>query len=238
MKVKDSNRLRTLLATAAVVAMSMIQQGCAYIDFRPDPPKSQQLQLKKIYETRWYDENDPAQKGLNYKFRGAYSGQLVVDGFGEKGCVVIYDDKGKVFFNHGLVSPANRGILDQGQLRTPVTLKVIWRAARDPQCRMNGRTGIFEGGTLIGDYTVPVASRIPDDLLEAVRQGKGGLRLKIRVSDNGPLIGWDLETNQRYPNIHLMSGGDFREAMIDNGKPIRKGWYIDKITGRKIETDF
>jgi hypothetical protein len=237
MKYKRANKLRTLLIFG-IVTMTATYQGCAYVDLRPDPPKSPP-QPRKIIQPAWYDESDPAQRGLNYKFRGAYSGQIVADAFGDmKDCVVMYDDKGEVFYQSGGLSLKNRSIYDQGRMRTPVTLRVIWRAANDPKCRMDGRTRIFEGGTLIGDYTVPVASRIPDELLDAVRQGKGSLRLKIRVSDNGPLIGWDLETNQPFPNWHLMAGGDFREAHIFNGKPRRNGWYIDKITGRKIETDF
>ena len=236
MKDEGINKLRTLLI-GGIVAMTATYQGCAYVDLRPDPPQSKP-QPRQIIQPAWYDESDSAQRGLNYKFRGAYSGQIAVDGFGEKGCVVMYDDKGAVFFQRGVVSIKNASIYDKGRMRTPVTLRVIWRMANDPKCRMDGRTRIFEGGTLIGDYTVPVASRIPDDLLEAVRQGKGTFRLKIRVSDDGPLIGWDLETNQPYPDWHIMAGGDFREAHIFNGKPRRKGWYIDRKTGRNIETDF
>jgi hypothetical protein len=249
MKVKGLNKFCKLFA-AGVVVMSGSLSGCAYMDFSPEPPKAQNAP-RKIYETKWYDDNDPAQKGLNYKFRGAYSGQIVADAFGQlKGCVVMYDDKGKVFYQSGTLSLKNRSIYDEGRLRTPVTLRVIWREPNDPQCRMDGRTGIFEGGKLIADYTVPVASRIPDELLEAVRQGKGGLRLKIRVSDNGPLIGWDIEQPSPFynaaeakrgvyfPSVFAMAGGDFREAEISDGKRVRQGWYINKKTGQKIETDF
>jgi hypothetical protein len=247
-----------MLLVCGIVTMSATYQGCAYVDLRPDPPQSQQ-QPRKIIQPAWYDESDPAQRGLNYKFRGAFSGQIVVDGFGEKGCVVMYDDKGQVFFNQGSVSIKNSAIYDDGRMRTPVTLRVIWRAANDRKCRMDGRTGIFEGGTLIGDYTVPIASRIPDDLLEAVRQGKGTFRLKIRVADDGPLIGWDIESRPDYdpnkkhlynPPYHRMVGGDFKEKSLIYFKQTPKGlvhldpeiwepgWYIDRKTGKKIQTDF
>jgi hypothetical protein len=248
MKYKSANKLRTLLIVG-MVTMTATYQGCAYVDLRPDPPQSQQP--RKIIQPAWYDESDPTQRGLNYKFRGAYSGQIVIDGFGDgKDCVVMYDDKGQVFYQRGSVSIKNSAIYDQGRMRTPVTLRVIWRAPNDPKCRMDGRTGIFEGGKLIGDYTVPVASRIPDELLEAVRQGKGMFRLKVRVSDEGPLIGWDIEQlspfynaaeakrGVYFPSVFAMAGGDFREAAISNGKRVRQGWYINKKTGQKIETDF
>jgi hypothetical protein len=249
MKMKCSNKLRTLLIRGVVV-MGVAVSGCAYIDFRPEQTQSQQ-QPKKIIQPAWYDDNDPAQRGLNYKFRGAYSGQIVADAFGNmKDCVVMYDDKGNVFYQSGGLSLKNRSIYEQGRMRTPVTLRVIWRAANDSKCRMDNQTRIFEGGTLIGDYTVPVASRIPDELLDAVREGKGRLRLKIRVSDEGPLIGWDIEQlspfyneveakrGVYFPSVFAMAGGDFREAGVSNGKRVRQGWYINKKTGQKIETDF
>ena len=96
-------------------------------------------------------------------------------------------------------------------------------------------TDAFYGGTVLGNYTVPVAARIPDDLLDAMRKGVGGFRLKIRIHPDGPLIGWDLS---RGFNLQYFAGGDFREADIENGKVLRKGWYIHPKTGQKIETDF
>jgi len=38
--------------------------------------------------------------------------------------------------------------------------------------------------------------------------------------------------------VHSFAGGDFREPHIFNGKPVRPGWYIERKTGRKIETDY
>ena len=102
-------------------------------------------------------------------------------------------------------------------------------------------TGAFFGGTVLGDYTIPVASRIPDALLEEKRRNGSGFRLKIRIHPDGPLIGWDLE---RAPgsapdgsNFHH-AGGDFQEAHIYQGKVLRKGWYIHPRTAERIETDF
>jgi len=34
------------------------------------------------------------------------------------------------------------------------------------------------------------------------------------------------------------AGGDFQEAYIYNGKVLRKGWYIHRKTGERIETDY
>jgi hypothetical protein len=51
---------------------------------------------------------------------------------------------------------------------------------------------VWDGGVIAGNYTVKIAKRIPDDLLDEVRARKGTLRLKIRVHPQGVLVGWDL----------------------------------------------
>lgn len=49
----------------------------------------------------------------------------------------------------------------------------------------------------------------------------------------------DMQGNPtRYWEEYRMAGGDFREAKIFNGKVVRPGWYIDKKTGQRIETDY
>jgi len=98
-----------------------------------------------------------------------------------------------------------------------------------------------------------VAERIPDDLLNDLRRDpKGSLRIKIRIHHDGVLLGWDIERRPGFDSkkrdqfgeavyvkaVHSFAGGDFREAEIYNGKPVRKGWYIHPKTGEKIETDF
>jgi hypothetical protein len=93
---------------------------------------------------------------------------------------------------------------------------------------------MWKGGTIIGDYTVPVAARIPDEILNYIRASGGALRIKIRLKDNGVLIGWDVEERVPKPNWkpgdgaenyirHSLPGGDFRED-IYNGKVIDPGW--------------
>ena len=43
----------------------------------------------------------------------------------------------------------------------------------------------FEGGSVLADVTVPVASRIPLDALDEARIKGAGLRLKMRVHPGG-----------------------------------------------------
>ena len=183
------------------------------------------------------------QKRLKQKFRGMKGGQLVVDAFGVKDAVTIFNELGEVFFTRGSVSPTNNSKYSYGaEFGVPISLRATWRRQGDEvngviqnPIRATERYGIVAGGTVVGDYTVPVAERIPEEVLEGMRNKVGGFRLKIRLHDDGCLIGWDLS---RGFNLQYLAGGDFREADRENGIILRKGWYIHPKTGQKIETDF
>jgi hypothetical protein len=179
-------------------------------------------------------------KALKHKFRGLKGGELRVDSLFEVNGLNIFDERGKLFFRRAsFIPPTGNAILSYGaQFGVPKALRVEWRdkieMVEDPHLK-NIPEGAFHGGTTLGNYTVPVAARIPDDLLDAMRKGVGGFRLKIRIHRDGPLIGWDLS---RGFNLQYFAGGDFREADIENGKVLRKGWYIHPKTKQRIETDF
>jgi hypothetical protein len=179
-------------------------------------------------------------KALAHKFRGIRGGELYVDAISEKQCVNIFDEHGQYFYASSVLSlRTNSRHAYSSQFGVPKVIRVQWH----DDCVMAAKPyGTFTGGKVLGDYTVPVASRIPDELLDKVRAGKGGLRLKIRLHDDGPLIGWDLYVGF---NQTAYAGGDFREAhMVYEGDPMNptrrweKGWYIHPKTGQKIETDF
>jgi hypothetical protein len=142
------------------------------------------------------------------------------------------------------------GQVDGDRLVVPRTLRLV----RFPQgSKFNGSSRFpAYDGTPILDVTVPVASRISDEALDAARRLRGNLRLKLRIHQDTLLVGWDVE---HFPNaqpgkrnqfgvlitgapVYHAVGGDFREAEIINGIAVRKGWYIDPKTGQKIETDF
>ena len=174
-------------------------------------------------------------KALRRKFRGMQGGELFVDGFGRKEGVNIFDETGKLFFAHSLVSARNNSKHSySANFGVPKTLRAEWRDGAS-EFRPNQLTGAYDGGSVIASYTVPVASRIPEDVLNAMRDKVGGFWLKIRLHDDGLLIGWDLS---RGFNLQYFAGGDFREADRENGQVIRKGWYIHPKTGQHIETDF
>ncbi|MCW5257642.1 hypothetical protein D5038_15100 [Verminephrobacter aporrectodeae subsp. tuberculatae] len=107
---------------------------------------------------------------------------------------------------------------------------------------MRETTAGYEGGSILGDYTVQVASRIPDEVLDFIRKnGSSLLRLKIRLADHGVLVGWDVE--EWYNAIggrtfrYVMPGGDFREPQIKHGEIIERGWMITP-DGKKVEMNW
>ncbi|HLO95476.1 MAG TPA: hypothetical protein VK195_14285 [Burkholderiaceae bacterium] len=190
------------------------------------------------------------------RFRELRGGQKYVDGFGYKEAVEILDDEGQVFFVRASVSPENRSNYSySSNFGVPRTLHVTWRknnpevdgVIQNPIHTVTDKQGFMraEGGIIIGDYTVPVADRIPDELLRDLpkyRKNGLGFRLKIRLHDEGVLIGWDIAN--LIDRVHV--GGDFEEAHVvyDWSKPEpqrrswAKGWYIHPRTRERLETDF
>ena len=186
-------------------------------------------------------------EALKRKFRGLEGGQLRVDSLFVVTGLNIFEEHGWLFFAAArMTPPRGRATASYGaDFGVPKFLRVEWRDKIEMEPDGALKRGLpgdaFYGGTILGNYTVPVASRIPDSLLEDKRRNGGGFRLKIRIHPDGPLIGWDLE---RAPGSapdgskYHHAGGDFQEAYIFNGKALRKGWYIHPKTGERFETDF
>lgn len=183
---------------------------------------------------------------LMHRFRGLVGGQLRVDSLFRVRGLNIFDEDGYLFFATASLTPPHRANSSYGaDFGVPKFLRVEWRDKTEMEPDGALKRGLpgraFYGGTILGDYTVPVASRIPESLLEDRRRNGGGFRLKIRIHPDGPLIGWDLErgvgTGPDGSKFHH-AGGDFQEAHIYNGQVLRKGWYIHPRTGQRIETDY
>ena len=183
---------------------------------------------------------------LKRKFQGLQGGQLRVDSLFQVRGLNIFNENGYLFFAMAGITPPHRANSSYGaDFGVPKFLRFEWRDKIEKEPRGALKRGLpdraYYGGNILGNYTVPVASRIPDALLEDKRRNGGGFRLKIRIHPDGPLIGWDLErgvgTGPDGSKFHH-AGGDFQEAYIYNGKVLRKGWFIHPKTGRRIETDY
>ena len=183
---------------------------------------------------------------LQYKLRGLNGGQLRVDSLFYVEGLNIFNEHGRLFFATAGMTPPHRANASYGaEFGVPKFLHFEWRDKIEMEPRGALKRGLpdgaYYGGTVLGNYTIPVASRIPDALLEDKRRNGGGFRLKIRIHPDGPLIGWDLKrgigTGPDGSKFHH-AGGDFQEAYIYQGQVLRKGWFIHPKTGERIETDY
>lgn len=187
-------------------------------------------------------------KLLRHKFRGIYGVVTRIDATGyPKEYVSITTETGGRLSGAGRLNAMNIKYSSyEGVFPIPMTIRATWKKG---PVTLNS-TGTWQGGTIIGDYTVPVAQRIPDEVLDYIRQNGGALRLKIRLHDEGIFIGWDIEMRLPIPNLpanyagaknyleYRMAGGDFREATFNSvTRKMNPGWYIDK-NGRKVLTDY
>ena len=219
--------LRRALVFASIIALG----GCNPVGRRTTPEPAKPLSAE--------DEH------LKRKFRGLQGGQLRVDSLFQVRGLNIFNEHGRLFFASAIITPPHRTNASYGaDFGVPKFLRVEWRDKTkmepDGALKRGLPDGAFYGGNILGNYTVPIASRIPDSLLEDKRRNGGGFRLKIRIHADGPLIGWDLErgvgTGPDGSKFHH-AGGDFQEAYIYQGEVLRKGWFIHPRTGQRIETD-
>ena len=176
---------------------------------------------------------------------GVTVGELVISSLVAVRGVIFYDERGSVIRIQSGIDPRGnqKSAYPGGERGVPKKIRVTWRVGK---FEMSPDGTGWVGGKIVGDYTVSVADRIPDETLEYVRSHNTSLRLKLRVYEDGLLVGWDIETRPGFdpkkpdvyaPPVYLKVGGDFKEAYIRHGKVIEKGWYIDS-QGQRIETDW
>lgn len=124
--------------------------------------------------------------------------------------VVMTDDRGVQLFTRALVSRTNRSFMSVGGGRVPLTVHVVWREGTG----WDKMRQIWNDGVVAGDYTIHVAERIPDAVLNEIRAHGGELRLKFRLKPDGVLFGWDIGRKGPFGDgsVFLMPGGDFLET--------------------------
>jgi len=160
-------------------------------------------------------------------------------------------DEGRGIAAPSLLGPKNVANLNYENGTAPAAIKVKWY--RGVRVMGRGVDPYAEGGAELVRYQkVDIANRIPKEVFSSLQKEGGSLRIKIRLTSDEALLGWDIERQPGYQARKLddrgnpvyfrpeyfMAGGDFQEATILNGKVARKGWYINKNSGQKIETDF
>lgn len=124
--------------------------------------------------------------------------------------VVFTDDRGLTIFERASVSRRNRTFMALEGGYVPLTVRVVWRNGAG----WDKVKEVWNEGVIAGDYTIPVANRIPDAVLRDIREHGGNLRLKFRLKPDGVLFGWDIERAAPLGDVSIfeMPGGDFLET--------------------------
>jgi hypothetical protein len=152
-----------------------------------------------------------AADGPQHRFNGIAL-VLVVDAVlgAEMRGVAIYDDRGVEIYGAAGVARKKRGIMALSSGRVPLTVRAVWRTGAG----WDDARKVWNEGVIAGDYTIPVAERIPDAVLNDIRAHRGNLRLKFRLKPDGVLFGWDIERAAPLGDVSIFEnpGGDFLET--------------------------
>jgi len=134
-----------------------------------------------------------------------------VDGAEMLGVEFFADESEFPFYAKSRTVKRNRSIRAFPSGVVPEQVRVVWRVNADEgYTDKQGR--IRYSAAIVGDYTFPVASRIPDEIAKEIRSHGGGLRLKFRLKPDGVMFGWDIERFSGGLPRHSMPGGDFLET--------------------------
>ncbi|TBO32934.1 hypothetical protein EYS42_07165 [Aquabacterium lacunae] len=155
-------------------------------------------------------------QGANYfadKNRMQIGAELIVDavaGAEMYGVEMFSDGSDRAFYGKAHSNAKNIDKMGFPLPRIPQKVRVIWRSIYKPLWSKTG--GITFDGPLAGDYTIPVAPRIPEAVLEDVRRNGGALRIKFRLKPDGVMLGWDIQRSGAYVFEYTMAGGDFLDT--------------------------
>jgi hypothetical protein len=135
-----------------------------------------------------------------------------VPGLEMLGVEFFADGSDRKFYAKGLLAKRTREIMVFPISVVPERVRVVWRDSDKLVRRADNPNVSTYAGNILGDYTFPIASRIPDEVVKEIRKNGGGLRLKFRLKPDGVLFGWDIERFSGGLPRHSMPGGDFLET--------------------------
>jgi hypothetical protein len=119
-----------------------------------------------------------------------------------------FADSGAHLFGFGLLNTKQVDNSSYGGAGVPEWVRVTWRKDTTPG-------EYWTTGTVIGDYKIDVATRIPEDVSKYASQGKGrAIRLIFRIKDDGVALAWEVQESVKHPNggsgqVFSLRGGDF-----------------------------
>jgi hypothetical protein len=127
-----------------------------------------------------------------------------------------------------------------GGIGLPEWVEVSWRTGDFIQRFDPAAKSVWTGGTVTGTHRIEVASRIPADVLKYASAERGrAIKLMIRLLDDDVVLGWCVQEPSKLGGGWLFShfGGDFKPANWAQGMVTEKGWYLDRKTGQRFDTD-
>jgi len=133
---------------------------------------------------------------------------MLAPGIRDKQGVQALNDTGNQMFVSSNLNPKNGGISSFGggtNMSFPRWVRVTWRENTTPGER-------WTTGTIAGDYTVEVLSRIPPDVFRYVAAAPGRvIVLKFRLKDDDVLFAWAVQETSANGHawVYKMAGGDF-----------------------------
>ena len=135
-----------------------------------------------------------------------------VEGAEMLGVEFFADGKEFPFYASSVTRKGNREIMAFPSGVVPENVRVVWRDTSKLIRRADNPRMSTYAGNIIGDYTVLIANRIPDEVVKEIRKNGGGLRLKFRLKPNAVMFGWDIERFGGGLPKHTMPGGDFLQT--------------------------
>lgn len=138
----------------------------------------------------------------------------LAEGASRKYGINAISDTGNLIFSSASYLPNTRSTASIGggsKMSFPRWVRVTWR--EDPG--IDYKHGVFVGGTVIGDYTIEVLSRIPEEIFAYAGAARGRvIVMRFRIKDDGVLLAWDVQETVTHPSggrglVASMHGGDF-----------------------------
>ena len=146
-----------------------------------------------------YDRH-PSDLGLVVRYE-------LAPGSAPKEGVEALSDSGYRLFGPAILdhrNPGTTGIGGGGKVSFPRWVRITWREGTTP-----GK--YWTTGKVIGDYTVNVLGRLPDELFTLAKAGpRRAITLHFRLVDKGVQFGWSIQDGSRLGGYkHIYRGGDF-----------------------------
>lgn len=156
--------------------------------------------------TRMADTSNTGQAGRYV------AGELIVNAVKDAemfGVEMYADGMDRPFYGKARSSEKNIDKMSFPLPRIPQQVRVIWHG---PDRGWDNVSRVWRDGTIAGDYTIPVSSRIPRSVFEEIERHGGALRIKFRLKPDGVMLGWDIQRMGKYLLQSYMPGGDFLDT--------------------------